>query len=56
MCRSGAELDELLDLALAGTGELARLQRAALEGNWDVTEGGTSPEGEDWDGTAEDAE
>lgn len=51
-----AELDELLDLALAGTGELARLQRAALEGNWDVTEGGTSPEGEDWDGTAEDAE
>lgn len=48
-----AELDELLDLALAGTTELARLQKTALEGNWDVTEGGTSPQGEEW---SEDAE
>ncbi|WP_371177099.1 ribonuclease PH [Buchananella felis] len=51
-----AELDELLDLALAGTGELARLQRAALEGNWDVTEGGASPEGEEWGVDAQDGE
>ncbi|MDO4791903.1 MAG: ribonuclease PH [Buchananella hordeovulneris] len=51
-----AELDDLLDLALAGTSELARLQKAALEGNWDVTEGGTSPQGEEWYEDAEDAE
>jgi ribonuclease PH len=28
-----AELDQLLDLALVGTTELAKIQQAALEGN-----------------------